>query len=109
MTRRRYRFNEETQALEEIGLDVELAPRVHLQTDTAYDGLKATDGTPIDTRRKHREYMQANNLTMVSDFTKTWAEAPAKRAAESRAELRRTLERTTNMLIENPKAKSRRR
>lgn len=105
MTRRRYRFNTNTGELEEIGLDVELAPRVHLQTDTPYNNLTATDGTPIDTRRRHREYMQANNLTMASDFTKTWADAPARRAAESRAELRSSIENTTRQLIANPKRK----
>lgn len=102
MTRRRFRFNTETGALEEIGLEVELAPRVHLQTDTAYDGLKATDGTPIDTRRRHREYMQANNLTMAADFTKTWAAEPAKREAEARAERRASIENATRRLINNP-------
>ncbi len=105
MTRRRYRFNETTKELEEIGLEVELAPRVHLQTDTPYNGLQATDGTPIDTRRRHREYMQANNLTMASDFKKTWAEAPARREAEARAERRASIENATRQLIQNPKRK----
>lgn len=107
MTRRRYRFSEETQALEEIGLEVEYAPRVHLQTDTAYEGLRATDGTPIDTRSRHREYMKANNLAIVDDFKKTWAEAPAKRAAEARAGLRESIERATNKLMVNPKSRRR--
>lgn len=32
----------------------------------------ATDGTLINTRRRHREYMQANGLAMASDYTEAW-------------------------------------
>lgn len=44
-----------------------------------YDGLRATDGTDISTRSKHREYMRANNLTTADDYTQTWARAEAQR------------------------------
>lgn len=47
--------------------------------DRHYDGLKATDGTDISSRTKHREYMKANNLTMAEDFTNTWAQAQQAR------------------------------
>jgi hypothetical protein len=50
-----------------------------LASERHYDGLRAPDGTPIDTRAKHREYMRANNLTTVDDFAGTW-----KRDAEQR-------------------------
>jgi hypothetical protein len=36
--------------------------------DRSYRNLAATDGTPIDTRTKHREYMKRNNLTTIDDF-----------------------------------------
>lgn len=98
MTRRRYRFNEETQALEEIDLETPLAPRVELQTGNHYDGLRATDGTPIDTARRHREYMKANGLAVTSDFTNTRVEAPKRRAAEQKRERRETLGRVTHQL-----------
>ena len=48
--------------------------------DRSYDGLRATDGTDISTRSKHREYMKANNLTTVDDFQASWAKAQEQRA-----------------------------
>lgn len=52
-----------------------------LAGDRHYDGLAATDGTPINSRTKHREYMKANGLTMADDFKQTWAKAQADREA----------------------------
>lgn len=52
-----------------------------LASERHYEGLRATDGTPIDTRAKHREYMRANNLTTVDDFASTWKRAAAERKA----------------------------
>ncbi len=98
MTRRRYRFNTETQALEEIGLDVDLPARVELQTGNHYEGLRATDGTLIDTARRHREYLKQTGLAVESDFTKTREEAPKKRAAEQKRERRETIGRVTHQL-----------
>ncbi len=51
-----------------------------LASERHYENLRAPDGTPIDTRAKHRAYMKANNLTTVDDFSSTW-----KRDAEQRA------------------------
>jgi putative FmdB family regulatory protein len=50
-----------------------------LAGDRHYDGLRATDGTPIDTRTKHREYMKSKGLAMASDFTGTWKQAAKER------------------------------
>lgn len=50
-----------------------------LAGDRHYDGLRATDGTDISSRSKHREYMRANNLTTADDYTQTWAKAEADR------------------------------
>ena len=53
-----------------------------IMVDRFYEGAKATDGTDIGSRRKHREYMHANNLTTADDFTETWKKAEQRRAAE---------------------------
>lgn len=50
-----------------------------LAGDRHYDGVAATDGTPIDSRTKHREYMKRNDLAMTSDFKETWAKAALER------------------------------
>jgi hypothetical protein len=52
-----------------------------LWNDRSYDGLQATDGTPIDSRTKHREYMKDRGLTTIDDFKGEWAEARKKRDA----------------------------
>jgi hypothetical protein len=48
--------------------------------DSHYDGLRATDGTDISTRTKHREYMKRNNLTTMDDFNSTWGQALKQKA-----------------------------
>jgi hypothetical protein len=50
-----------------------------LYNDRGYDGLRATDGTDISSRTKHREYMKKNGLTTMDDFKETWAQAAQKR------------------------------
>ena len=50
-----------------------------LWNDRSYDGLRATDGTDISSRSKHREYMKANGLTTLDDFKGTWAKARQER------------------------------
>jgi hypothetical protein len=50
-----------------------------LAGDRHYEGLRATDGTDISTRTKHREYMRRNNLTTIDDFKDTWAKAEKQR------------------------------
>lgn len=52
-----------------------------LAGDRHYDGLRATDGTDISTRTKHREYMKRNGLAMASDFKNTWASSQKEREA----------------------------
>ena len=52
-----------------------------LAGDRHYDGLVATDGTLIDTRSKHREYMKRNGLTIADDFKGEWAKAAREREA----------------------------
>lgn len=42
---------------------------------------RATDGTPIDSRTKHRDYMKQHGLAMATDYTETWSKAEAAREA----------------------------
>lgn len=56
-------------------------------TGACYANQRATDGTPIDSRRKHDAYMKAHGLTMASDYAQSWAEIPKRRAEEERREL----------------------
>ena len=58
----------------------ESSGRVELMLDGHYDGLRATDGTPIDSRAKHREYMARHGLTTADDFKGAWAKAAQRRA-----------------------------
>lgn len=76
----------------------------YLWSDGGYDGLRATDGTDISSRTKHREYMKANGLTTVDDFQKTWDKAAQQRAEyytegprkEVRQDLLKTIEQLQN-------------
>lgn len=51
----------------------------HLAGDRNYDGLAASDGTLINTRTKHREYMKRNGLTIADDYKGEWAKAETER------------------------------
>lgn len=88
MSRRRYRYIK-TPTGETISEEVNPdytgngepgGGRLELMLDSHYDGLRATDGTPIDSRAKHRQYMKANNLTTADDFNGAWRKAAAQRA-----------------------------
>jgi len=65
--------------------------------DRGYDGMRATDGADISSRKKHRDYMQRKGLTTADDFTETWKSAEKKRAAffnnEKDPDRRRAIER----------------
>lgn len=68
--------------LVEVGSDWQpTARRVPVVGDAHYDGMRATDGTDISSRTKHRNYMKANGLALAGDFTETWAKAAAERTA----------------------------
>ena len=57
-----------------------------LVNDRHYEGMKAPDGTDISSRAKHREYMRANNLTTIDDFTETWKREALAREARMAGE-----------------------
>lgn len=50
-----------------------------LAGDRHYDGLVASDGTLINSRTKHREYMKRNGLTIAEDYRGEWKEAAKER------------------------------
>lgn len=83
MTRRRYiQSKEPPYELIEVTADYQAPMRTDsgaLWGDRSYDGLRASDGTDISTRTKHREYMKANGVTTVDDFQSTWAKAKENR------------------------------
>lgn len=78
----RWRWDEERKEMVEIGADWSDAPRRAPVTTEGlvYNNLQATDGADISSRRKHREYMEHNGLSMVSDFKETWQRAAKERA-----------------------------
>lgn len=83
MTRRRFIQSKEP-PYELIEITADYQPELRndsgvLWGDRHYDGARATDGTDISTRTKHREYMKANNVTVMDDFKDTWAKAQAQR------------------------------
>ena len=58
-----------------------LAVHNPLAGDRLYDGLRASDGTDISSRSKHRDYMKRNGLTTADDYRGEWAKAAQERAA----------------------------
>lgn len=83
MTRRRY-IQSKHPPYELIEITDDYQPDLRTDSgalwgDRSYDGLRATDGTDISTRSKHREYMKANGLATADDFKDTWAKAQERR------------------------------
>jgi hypothetical protein len=84
MSRARYRWNPDTQALESLSAEWSDAERRAPTTTEALvygDAGRAQDGTPLDSRTKHREYLHRNGLAMADDYRDTWAKAKAEREA----------------------------
>lgn len=53
--------------------------KVEVFGEAHYDGMRAVDGTPIDSKRKRREYMNARGLADYGDFAGTRAKAEKMR------------------------------
>lgn len=82
MARRRY-VQLPSGQLVEVTTDYQPTPRNAdhvLWNDRHYGNMRATDGTDISSRAKHREYMRVNGLTTADDFKETWAKAAKERA-----------------------------
>lgn len=79
--RKRYRWDIEKQGLVEMADDWTGAER-RSQTPTEeliYGGAVATDGTPINSRKKHREYKARHGLADADDFKGQWARQAEQR------------------------------
>lgn len=81
----RHRFIYHKELKEMIEVEGDFVPEARashhpLSGDRYYTDLRATDGTPVDTRTKHREYMKAKGLTVSDDFKGEWAKAAEHRA-----------------------------
>jgi hypothetical protein len=79
VSRRLYKWDEQSKQLVELSADWEPTPRTELMTGGHYDGLQASDGSAIDTAKRHREYMRRNNLALAQDFQGEWKKAEAQR------------------------------
>ena len=65
----------------EVSSDWSSAP-LRAQTATeelTYGGMRATDGTPINSRKKHRDYCRQVGGTVISDYKEFWAKKAAER------------------------------
>jgi hypothetical protein len=90
--------------------------KLQINTDMHYAGIRATDGTPLESRRAHQEYMRANGLALADDFKGTWERARAQRDAryhgdtpEDTRERKQALAETIRKLEANPRLAVRRR
>lgn len=109
MSRKRYWFNEQTQTFEEYPGRREVPARLQIVTDSHYADLRATDGTPIDSRTKHRNYMKANNLALADDFKSHWADKPNRDARQDREqskERKNEIAESIHKLEHNPRSKN---
>jgi hypothetical protein len=100
--RRRYRYDVDPDTGHvtevEIGADWQPTPRQEFILGNHYEGTRATDGTPVDTKKKHAAYMKKNNLAIADDFKGTWAKAERERESirsgtHDRRERREAIER----------------
>lgn len=85
MPKRRFVWNPELKTLVEVDPDYEQVSRQDgvgsLWNDRSYDGLRATDGSDISSRSKHRSYMKRNGLTTADDYKGEWSNAEKRRDA----------------------------
>lgn len=59
-----------------------------------YSGVKATDGTPINSRKRHREYLKQNGLCMAADYSPEYqAKEAASKDRQETKEYRQAIER----------------
>lgn len=78
----RWRYDKDSKSMVEIGSDwTDTERRAPVATEELVYGNvgPATDGAPLNSRRKHRDYLQQNNLALASDYTETWKQAAKRR------------------------------
>lgn len=94
--RGRYRYDSDAGRVVEVGADwTDADERARVPTEEIiYGNGIATDGTPINTRKRHREYLRANGLAMSGDFSPEYRERNARNAERADDKARReTVER----------------
>lgn len=94
--RGRFVWDEESKSMVEVGGEWTDAPR-RAETGTeelTYGNATASDGTLINTRKRHREYLKATGLAMAGDFSPAYQEkqARSRELAEDKSR-RETVER----------------
>lgn len=113
--RRRYVYRQDPDTGEVYSVEVgeewvpDLGERQPVFTDRYMEGVAATDGTDISSRRKRAEYMRRNNLADADDFKESWSRAQQERAAFYRGERRDPALRHAIGKIEYELSKRRRR
>lgn len=66
--------------------DIHVDARVSVMSDLYMDGVRATDGVDIGSRKKRRAYMKAMGLADADDFKNEWADAAKERERFFRGE-----------------------
>lgn len=81
MARTIYRWDEQQKKLVEVGGDYVPSSdsRNNIVSDLYMDGVRATDGTDIGSRRKRKEYMKARGLVDTDDCKGIWEKARKER------------------------------
>ncbi len=78
-TRYVYRKNSETGEVEAFNVSEDFVGERrdgnHRSEEEVYGKVQATDGTDLSTRRRHREYMARNGLTIADDYKGEWEKA----------------------------------
>jgi len=85
MTRRRFVYFDGVAV--EVTRDFVQEPARHdevLWNDRSYDNMKATDGTDISSRAKHKAYMKEKGWTTADDFKSEFSPEGQKRLVEQR-------------------------
>jgi hypothetical protein len=68
--------------------------------ELTYGGARATDGTPINSRKRHREYLKSNGLTHASDFSPEYRERTiASRERHEEKEIRQIVDRDVHKVF----------
>lgn len=102
MPRTRYRYDEATKQMVEVGSDWTDAERRALTPteELVYGTARGPAGEDLSSRKKHREFLQRTGLALVDDFKETSARAAAQRndRTAERREIRETVGRTLYQL-----------
>lgn len=61
-----------SQDLEEIPMEPPKALSAPIMSGRFYENTRATDGSDIGSRSRHREYMRKHGLTTADDFGSQW-------------------------------------